>query len=197
MSLPLAFRTSLDTIPAGIPYLRVPVDRLAKWRERLGEPRSLRVGIVWAGSPVHKNDHNRSIAFARFASLLSVPAAGFVSLQTELGPAEACALGRERNVIHLGPELRDLADTAAVISLLDLVVSVDTCAVHLAGALGKPVWALLPFTPDFRWLLGREDSPWYPTARLFRQLRIGDWESVLERVRQELEFLARSRREPA
>ena len=192
MSLPLAFGTSLDTIPADAPYVRAPADRVAQWQPRLGEPRSLRVGIVWAGSAVHKNNHNRSIPFDRFASLLSAPNIAFVSLQNELGAADTATLGRHANVISLGSELRDFADTAAVVSLLDLVVSADTAVVHLAGALGKPVWVLLPFSPDFRWLLDREDSPWYPTARLFRQPRFGDWDSVLARVKEELESLSRA-----
>jgi hypothetical protein len=192
MSLPLAFGTALDTITADIPYVRAPADRLAHWRARLGAPRSLRVGIVWAGSAVHKNNHNRSIALDRFGSLLSVPDIEFVSLQNELGAQDAAALGRQANVISLGGELRDFADTAAIVSLLDLVISADTAMVHVAGALGRPVWVLLPFTPDFRWLLGREDSPWYPTARLFRQPRFGDWASVLARVREALGQLARS-----
>jgi tetratricopeptide (TPR) repeat protein len=186
MSLPLALRTALDTIPADIPYVRAPADRVAQWQARLGESGPLRVGIVWAGSAVHKNNHNRSIAFDRFRSLLSVPDVAFVSLQQELGAAEAASLERYPNVIRLGGELRDFADTAAVVSLLDLVVSADTAMVHLAGALGRPVFALLPFAPDFRWLLDRPDSPWYPTVRLFRQPRSGDWESVLARVRDEL-----------
>jgi tetratricopeptide (TPR) repeat protein len=187
MSLPLAFGTALDTVPADIPYIRAPADRVAQWQARLGAPRSLRVGIVWAGSAVHKNNHNRSIAFDRFRSLLSTSDVEFVSLQNELSATEAAALGRHGNVVALGGELRDFADTAAVVSLLDLVVSADTAMVHLAGALGRPVWVLLPFTPDFRWLLARADSPWYPTARLFRQPRFGDWASVLARVQEELE----------
>jgi ADP-heptose:LPS heptosyltransferase len=192
MSLPLAFGTALDTIPADVPYVRAPAERLARWRARLGEPGRLRVGVVWAGSAVHKNNHNRSIAFERFRALLSAPDVAFVSLQQELGATEAAALDGQANVIRLGGELRDFADTAAVVSLLDLVVSADTAMVHLAGALGRPVWVLLPFTPDFRWLLDRPDSPWYPTARLFRQPRFGDWESVLARVQDELEPLGRA-----
>jgi ADP-heptose:LPS heptosyltransferase len=150
----------------------------------------LRVGVVWAGSAVHKNNHNRSIAFERFRGLLSAAGVAFVSLQQDLGAAEAASLEGHAEVIPLGGELRDFADTAAVVSLLDVVVSADTAMVHLAGALGRPVWALLPFSPDFRWLLDRQDSPWYPTARLFRQPRFGDWESVLARVKEELEALA-------
>jgi tetratricopeptide (TPR) repeat protein len=193
MSLPLAFGTSLDTIPSDVPYVQVPTGRLRHWRERLGPPRSLRVAIVWAGSPAHKNDHIRSISLARLRALLSTPAVEFVSIQRELSPTEAATLPRHRQVLHIGGELGDFADTAAVISLMDLVVSVDTSVVHLAGALGTPVWVLLPFTPDFRWLLGRQNSPWYPSARLFRQQRIGDWESVLECVRDELALFAARR----
>ena len=192
MSLPLAFGTALDTIPADVPYVLAPADRVAQWRARLGGARSLRVGLVWAGSAVHKNNHNRSIAFERFRALLSAPGVAFVSLQQELGAAEAADLNGRANVIALGGELRDFADTAAVVSLLDVVVSADTAMVHLAGALGRPVWALLPFSPDFRWLLDRPDSPWYPTARLFRQPRFGDWERVLARVQDELEALGRA-----
>jgi hypothetical protein len=150
----------------------------------------LRVGIAWAGSTLHKNNHQRSIALDRFAALLAAPDIEFVSVQKDLAPADAATLSGHANVIHIGGELHDFADTAAVISLLDLVVSADTSVVHLAGALGRPVWVLVPFSPDFRWLLGREDSPWYPTARLFRQPRLGDWESVIARVQDDLKRLA-------
>jgi tetratricopeptide (TPR) repeat protein len=192
MSLPLAFDTLLDTIPRSTPYLQAPAARLREWRGRLGAPKALRVGMVWSGSPLHKNDHNRSVDLARLIAPLSVPAVELVSLQCEPSLADAAVLARHGNILQIGPELRDFADTAAVVSLMDVVVSVDTSVVHLAGALGKPVWVLLPFTPDFRWLLDREDSSWYPTARLFRQPRRGDWESVLARVRvQLLETVAR------
>jgi tetratricopeptide (TPR) repeat protein len=185
MSLPLAFGTELHTIPADIPYIRIPQDRLAKWRRRLAQKTVRRIGIVWAGSELHINDHNRSIALERFASVLSIPGVEFVNLQKE-ARAEQAAVLRAGNVLQIGDELRDFADTAAVVSLLDLIISVDTSVAHLAGALGRPVWVLLPFSPDFRWLLERDDSPWYPTARLFRQPRVGDWDSVLERVRRAL-----------
>jgi len=130
---------------------------------------------------------------SRYAALFSAPNVEFVTLQKELGPGDAATLRRHSNVTALGGELSDFADTAALISLLDLVVSVDTSVVHLTGAIGRPFWLLVPFAPDFRWLLEREDSPWYPTARLFRQPRIDDWESVFERVRGELERLAAQR----
>ena len=144
------------------------------------------------GSVLHKNNHQRSIAYDRFARLLATPGVEFVSIQKDVAPRDAAALHALANVTHLGDELQDFADTAAVVSLLDLVVSADTATAHLAGALGRPVWVLLPFSSDFRWLLGREDSPWYPTARLFRQPRLGDWDSVLARVQEELGRLALS-----
>jgi hypothetical protein len=190
MSLPLAFGTELDSIPAEIPYLRVSADRASKWRERLGERRVPRIGIAWAGSAAHKNNRRRSIALERFVPLFAVDGVELVSLQKELSPADAGMLA-EHGALQLGEELGDFADTAAVISLLDLVVSVDTSVVHLAGAIGRPVWALIPFAPDFRWMLAREDSPWYPTVRLFRQPQLSDWDSVLERVRVELDLLTR------
>jgi tetratricopeptide (TPR) repeat protein len=191
MSLPLAFGTALDDIPADVPYLDVPADRVAKWRVRLGERRCPRVGIAWAGSAVHENNGTRSLPLTRFAALLSATGVEFVSLQKDLDAADAAALPALSGVRALGEELADFADTAAVISQLDLVVSVDTSVVHLAGALGAPVWVLLPFSPDFRWLLARADSSWYPTARLFRQPRPGDWDSVLARVRDELEAFSK------
>jgi tetratricopeptide (TPR) repeat protein len=190
MSLPLALGTTLDCIPAEVPYLNVPADRLARWRDRLGDKRRLRVGIAWAGSALHKNDHQRSIALDRFAALLAAPDIEFVGLQKEMAAADAAALSGRANVIQLADELGDFTDTAAVMSHLDLVVTVDTSVAHLAGSLGRPVWVLVPFAADFRWLLNREDNPWYPTARLFRQPRLGDWESVIARVRDELERLA-------
>jgi tetratricopeptide (TPR) repeat protein len=187
MSLPFALRTTLDSIPAEVPYLHAPADRLARWVDRLGHKRYLRVGIAWAGSALHKNDHHRSIALEHFAALLVAPDIEFVSLHKETAAVDASALNCRANVIQIGDELVDFADTAALISLLDLVVAADTSVAHLAGALGRPVWILVPFTPDFRWLLNREDSPWYPTARLFRQPRPGDWERVIVRVRDDLE----------
>jgi hypothetical protein len=203
MSLPLALGTELATIPAEIPYIPVPQERVSKWRARLDEilaPKSpalqsspLRIGIAWAGSSTHVNNRNRSIALSRFAALFATPNVEFVTLQKELGPGEAAMLRLHPNVTPVGAELSDFADTAALISLLDLVVSVDTSVVHLAGAVGRSVWVLVPLAPDFRWLLDREDSPWYPTARLFRQPRLDDWESVLEHVRAELEGMTERR----
>jgi tetratricopeptide (TPR) repeat protein len=185
MSLPLAFNTVLDAIPAGVPYLRAPAHRVEKWRSRL-DGGKLNVGLAWSGSPTHKNDHNRSIALDRLVPLCADERIQFVSLQRDVRESDQEVLQRLPGLFASGPELRDFADTAAVISLLDLVISVDTGVAHLAGALGKPVWILLPFNAEWRWLAGRDDSPWYPTARLLRQPAIDDWDSVVERARQEL-----------
>jgi len=184
-SLPLALRTEAATIPANVPYLAATDERIAKWRERIGSLPSPRVAVAWSGSADHANDRNRSIAFERVAPLFAGQGS-FISVQRELRAGDADALARLPNVTHLGDALTDFDDTAAVMAFADLVISVDTSVVHLAGAMGRPVWVLLPFQPDWRWLLDREDSPWYSTARLFRQPKPGDWESVIARVRDTL-----------
>jgi tetratricopeptide (TPR) repeat protein len=185
-SLPLALRTEISTIPANVPYLAASEQRVAKWRERLGPLPSPRIAVAWSGSASHANDRNRSITLERFAPLLVGGQGSVVSIQRELRDGDADALARLPNVMHVGDALGDFDDTAAVVALADLVISVDTSVVHLAGAMGRPVWALLPFQPDWRWLLDRADSPWYPTVRLFRQPKPGDWESVMARVKEEL-----------
>jgi hypothetical protein len=190
LSLPLAFRTELATVPANVPYLQSRAVQIAKWRERLPQNGQLRVGICWAGSGEHLNDRIRSIPLDRFAGILSVSGLDFVSIQKEVSETDAAIL-RQHGVVLLGQQFADFADTAAVISVLDLVVSVDTAVAHLAGAMGKVVALLLPFSPDFRWLLDRTDSPWYPTMRLFRQSALGDWGGVIERLRGELADVAR------
>jgi len=189
-SLPLACRTELATVPANIPYLQPCQERLAKWRQSLPANGRLRVGLCWAGSSTHLNDRNRSIPLERFVRLLSVPNLDFISVQKDVNPTQAGLL-RQHGVIQLGQECTDFADTAAVVAMLDLVVSVDTSVAHLAGAMGNAVALLLPFAADFRWLLDRTDSPWYPTMRLFRQAALGDWDDPLDRLRQELEAVAR------
>ena len=190
LSLPLAFGTELATVPANIPYLRPLEERLAKWRQRLPANGRLRIGICWAGSSAHLNDRNRSVPLDRFATLLSAPNLDFISVQKEISEAQAAILS-EHGVIQLGQDFTDFADTAAVIAMLDLVIAVDTSVAHLAGAMGKAVALLLPFSPDFRWLLDRTDSPWYPSMRLFRQTSIGDWNGPIERIRHELVDVAR------
>ncbi len=181
-SLPLAFGTRLDSIPAQVPYL-LPDPALAeRWSRRLGATGRLRVGLAWAGNPLHQNDRQRSIALSRLAPPLAQLAdrVAFYSLQK----GDAAGKGREvpeLNLVDLDTELNDFTDTAAAISCLDLVISVDTAVAHLAGALGVRVWTLLAFASDWRWLLDRTDSPWYPTMRLFRQRTAGDWEEPLRR----------------
>jgi hypothetical protein len=181
-SLPRAFGTTLDTIPATSPYLRADPAKEAHWRARLDAllpPAWRRIGLVWAGRPTHENDHNRSLTLDRLASLGSLPKTAFVSLQ--LGPAQAQLGGWYGGapLVNLGAEIADFADTMAIVTALDRVIAVDTSVAHLTGALGTPVDILLPHAPDWRWLLGRADSPWYPSARLFRQPAPGAWDPVI------------------
>jgi tetratricopeptide (TPR) repeat protein len=186
LSLPLAFKTGLETIPAGAAYLSASEDRVIKWRQRLPEPRKRRIGIAWAGNPAFKGDHTRSIGLTRLLPLLSVTGVEFLSLQRDLREGDRDILRNNSHVMQMGDAMEDFGDTAAIMASLDLVISSDTAVAHLAGALGKPVWVLLQYVADWRWLLGRSDSPWYPTARLFRQPEIGDWESVIRQVEREL-----------
>jgi tetratricopeptide (TPR) repeat protein len=180
LSLPLRFGTRIETIPSTTPYLRAPVDG-QDWNARLGRKDRPRIGLVWAGNPKHRDDRKRSIDLDVLLPLFDV-AATFVSLQKDSRAADEAVLAKRSDIIDVGPSLNSFADTAALISHLDLVISVDTSVAHLAGALGRPVWVLLPFVPDWRWLLDRDDSPWYPTARLFRQTDTGDWRGVVGRV---------------
>jgi tetratricopeptide (TPR) repeat protein len=191
--LPLAFATRLDTIPTGSAYLPpLPAGRVKAWQDRLGPHDKLRVGMVWSGNPVHSNDHNRSTSLQTFARLFDLDAT-FVSLQKDLRPGDQAALRQHSGIIDPTAGLTDFVETAALLSCLDVVVTVDTSVAHLAAALGRPTWILLPYDPDYRWLLGRDDSPWYPTARLFRQTKTRDYAEVLDRVRSELETLIAAR----
>ena len=188
-SLPLAFNTRLETIPSKTPYLIASPERMKVWEERLPKSRALRAAIGWAGNPNFPTDKSRSIGLQRLLPLLSVPGVQFISLQKDLRSGDEGLLRQYPQVIHLGDSLDDFSDTAAVMSQLDLVISSDTAPVHLAGALGRPVWVLLRHVPDWRWLLDRDDSPWYPSARLFRQPAAGDWDSVVTKVVEELSLL--------
>jgi tetratricopeptide (TPR) repeat protein len=164
-------------------------DRRQIWEGRLGRHDRLRVGLVWSGNPKHKNDRNRSIPLAVFSSVLDADAT-FVSLQKDPNSADKAILFARTDIVDLTAHLSDFMETAALISCLDLVVTVDTAVAHLASALGRTTWILLPYNPDYRWLLGREDSPWYPTARLFPR----EWSSVLDRARTELMALIEDRK---
>ena len=201
-SLPLVLKTELATVPAQIPYLAADEALVAKWSARLGELPRPRFALAWSGNPNHDNDRNRSIPFAKLAPLLNAlnppPLAGegregargqgasFISLQRGVRGEDAAALAAASRVADIGDELTDFSDTAAVLALCDLVITVDTAVAHLAGAMGRPVWVLVPFAPDWRWGLQGEATPWYPTARLFRQNTPGDWDNVLTRAAAEL-----------
>jgi Glycosyltransferase family 9 (heptosyltransferase) len=188
-SLPLAFRTTLATVPSPESYLPLPAGACRQaWQDRLGPRDRLRVGLVWSGNPKHKNDHNRSIPLQMLSPILDVDAT-FVSLQKDPRPDDKAALLDRADIVDLTEHLTDFVESAALISCLDLVITVDTSVAHLSGALGRPTWVLLPYTPDYRWLLDRDDSPWYPTLRLFRQDETRDYGGVINRVRSELATL--------
>jgi tetratricopeptide (TPR) repeat protein len=185
--LPLVFGTRLDSIPAEKSYFPpAAADRMQGWEKRLGPHDRLRVGLVWSGNPKHNNDRNRSIPLRKLAHILDVDAT-FVSLQKQPKPDDRATLLERSEIVDLTADLTDFAETATLISCLDLVITVDTSVAHLAGALGCPTWILLPYyATDFRWLLDRDDSPWYPSVRLFRQSQTRDYADVLERMREEL-----------
>ena len=191
-SLPLALRTEPGSVPAQIPYLSADDASLAKWSARIGALARPRIAIAWSGNPSHYNDRNRSLAFVRLAPLFAHAAAQagggaeFISIQRDVRDEDAPGLAAETRVTHVGANLDNFTDTAAVIALSDLVISADTAVAHLAGAMGRPLWVLIPFAPDWRWTLSGEASPWYPTARLFRQAAAGDWDGVIARVAAEL-----------
>ena len=173
----------------------MPVSRLRAWEDRLGPHGNLRVGLVWSGNPAHSNDHNRSTSLRTFSRIFDLDAT-FVSLQKDPRPEDRATLIEHPKVLDPTADLTDFVETAALISCLDVVVTVDTSVAHLAAALGRPTWILLPYDPDYRWLLGRDDSPWYPSARLFRQNEKRDYALVLDRVRDELERLIAARCQP-
>ena len=182
LSLPAAFNSGLATIPARSPYLQAPSDRVTHWQARLADHKAPKIGIVWAGNPLHKNDRNRSTALSTLAPLWLQSNRAFLSLQKDVRAEDAALLQGTASITDLSPHLTDFAETAAIISCLDLVITIDSSLAHLAGALGVPVWIMLPYLPDFRWLMARQDSPWYPSARLFRQGSAGDWTSVIHAI---------------
>ncbi|MEO8345862.1 MAG: tetratricopeptide repeat protein [Betaproteobacteria bacterium] len=181
MSLPHVLRTEVATIPVDIPYVRPDSSKVAKWSSRIAGD-GLKVGLAWAGNPLYPRDNFRSVDFARLSRLWDIQGVRFFSLQKPLKEGEIDQFPKQTTLENLGPEFADFADSAAVIAQLDLVVCVDTAIAHLAGAMGKPVWLMLPEIGDYRWLDGREDSPWYPTMRLFRQRVLGEWDEVVARV---------------
>jgi tetratricopeptide (TPR) repeat protein len=190
-SLPRIFRTTLQNIPADVPYVRSDPQRVQARRQRLAGDEHVKVGLVWAGTPKHLNDRARSSKLADFAPLAAVEGVTFYSLQKGPPAAQAEHPPAGMRIVSLGDDLHDFGDTAALLDCLDLLISVDTSVVHLAGALARPVWTLLARGPDWRWMLDRGDTPWYPTMRLFRQQRLRDWGTVMEAVAAELrQFVA-------
>ncbi len=186
LSLPGVLGSTVETIPADVPYLKADPAKSAEWQKRLADDKNFRVGITWAGRPEHHNDHNRSTTLAMFAPLAKVPGVTFYSLQK--GPAATQSLQPPEgmHLVNCDPALTDFSDSAGLLANLDLVISVDTSIVHLAGAMAREVWTLVPFVPDWRWLTDRPDSPWYPTMRLFRQKKLKEWAPVFEAVADEL-----------
>jgi ADP-heptose:LPS heptosyltransferase len=187
LSLPLAFDTTLETIPAAIPYISADISLSDKWKDLLKDDNSkLKIGIVWAGNPGFKQNRYRNIPLHFFAPLAGIPGVTLYSLQKGEDAGIAKDPPGDMELVDHTARINDFSDTAAFIENLDLVISVDTAVAHLAGAMGRPVWTLLPFSPEWRWLLDREDTTWYPTMKLFRQSSQGNWLSVMDRVSREL-----------
>jgi tetratricopeptide (TPR) repeat protein len=193
LSLPMMLKTTVEAVPAEVPYLFADPDRVAVWERKLAAiPGKLKLGIAWAGNPEHQRDQDRSCGLALLAPLGQIADVALISLQKGPAAAQAATPPPGLMVHDFTAELSDFAETAALIASLDLVIAVDTSVAHLAGALGKPVWTLLAFAPDWRWLLNRTDSPWYPTMRLFRQSVPGDWSAPIQSVSTGLAGLARN-----
>jgi tetratricopeptide (TPR) repeat protein len=191
MSLPLAFKTDLDTVPNNIPYLKPNPAKVDQWQSLLN-PKVFNIGLVWSGASGHQHDHLRTIALEKLKPILTLPVE-FHAIQKEIRETDQQALEQMENLKVYQSLLSDFSETAALISQMDLVVTVDTSVAHLAGALGKECWLLLPYAPDFRWLLDRLDTPWYPTMKLYRQPIFNDWDSVVERVKQQLSLKIQSK----
>jgi hypothetical protein len=193
LSLPRVFRTTLESIPAKVPYLSPAPERIEAWGARLGPRTGLRVGLHWQGSSTYYNDRARSIPLAQLAPLAKIPGVQWVSLQKSPGPEQLAGVAGRWPLMDLGDELADLHETAAVMRNLDLVIGCDSAPAHLAGALAVPVWVGLTVGCDWRWLQLRNDSPWYPTMRLFRQRAWGSWESVVAAIAEALAGLSAAR----
>jgi tetratricopeptide (TPR) repeat protein len=193
LSLPGILQTSLETIPATVPYLWPSEDMVRAWQRELPSGGPLKVGIVWQGSPLHHDDRKRSIPLEQFAPLTAIPGVQLYALQFGAGHDQLQKFSAADRVIDLADRISNFQDTAAIMRNLDLVISCDSAPVHLAGALGVPVWTALPQGPDWRWMLEREDSPWYPTMRLWRQRSLGDWTELFERIADQLRSLASDR----
>ena len=196
LDMPNVFGTTLESIPAEVPYIHADRARVEYWRTKIPQP-GFKVGLVWAGSPAHGNDRYRSCRLECFAPLTKIGAVRLYGLQAGEAAAQMDELAGTMPVTNLSKDFKDFTDTAAAIENLDLVISVDTSVLHLAGAMGKATWALLPFAPEWRWMLNRQDSPWYPTMKLFRQDTWNGWDGVFRRVAEELSFMVERRNNPS
>lgn len=185
MSLPLAFKTELNSIPNKTPYLFISNDKKNFWKKKLGKKMAKRVGLAWSGNSKHANNKNRSISLKHLQSLFELQLE-FHSLQIEYNNDDKIFMNSINNLKNYENDLKDFSDTAGLIEEMDLIISVDTSVAHLSGALGKPVWILIPFSPDFRWLTKRNDSPWYPSAKLYRQTDIVNWKVILDKLKNDL-----------
>lgn len=198
LSLPRIFNTDVDTIPSEVPYLSVNPSVVRPWAQYFARFKStLKVGLIWSGNPDQENNRHRACRLADLAPVLSTAKVTVFSLQKGAPASELHAADSPLPVIDLGPRLGDFAETAAVMEHLDLVISTDTGPVHLAGGLGRPVWVMLSAIPDWRWMIGRQDSPWYPSMRLFRQTRVGEWRDVVEHVSNQLAALIATKQFPS
>ena len=188
LDMPNIFETTVETIPSEVPYIYADSSKAQYWRNKISGP-ELKVGIIWAGSPEHGNDRYRSCSLNNFASLAEIEGVQLYGLQKGLAARQVDEFAETIPVTNISKHFNDFTDTAAAIDNLDLVISVDTSVLHLSGAMGKPTWALLPYAPEWRWMLNRQDSPWYPTMRLFRQSNWSDWDSVFQSVVEELKIM--------
>jgi hypothetical protein len=185
MSLPIGFGTDINSVPCSIPYLRADEEKIQNWENKLGSKTRTRIGLCWSGSATHRGDKRRSIPLADLLSYLPADI-DYISLQREIRESDTKALKNLFEIKIFTTDLIDFSDTAALACTLDLVITVDTSVAHLAGALGIETWVLLPHTPDWRWMLSRADSPWYPTMKLYRQDNDGDWMAVMLRIAQDV-----------
>jgi hypothetical protein len=185
LSLPLALGTTLETIPAEQHYLKSDEELRSIWSARLPPKTKPRIGVVWSGGTAHTKLYYRSMELQQFLAIFS-PYAEWICLQKEISEKDFAILRQFGRIAFFGDDLRDFSDTAALLDLMDLIITIDTGVAHLAGAMGKPVWILLDYNCDWRWLLDRDDSPWYPSVRLFRQQQIGNWATVTDQVENQL-----------
>jgi tetratricopeptide (TPR) repeat protein len=196
VSLPGVFGTTLENAPSRVPYLRPDAGLVERWRDELGHEQALKVAIAWHGRASHPNNHVRSIPLSHFESIARTAGIRLYSIQVGHGREQLARIAKDWPIVDLSDKLGNFCDTAAVLCNCDLLITCDSAPAHLAGALGLPVWVALRFTPDWRWMLDRDDSPWYPTMRLFRQTRRGDWGNVFERIAVELQSLLEANKQP-